>query len=195
MSRLNFLNRVRMGRHMAAQTRTHGRAPVWLHPATVRDYRPDEFPDLSDADRQGLTDAVRAFERLAAAADPTPTADQLRDGEAALDGVAARLARYEPRRDEMAPVRAALNTVAWPDWVANWYCVRDSDPYSGPLARVAVILADGRLPKAEYGRAILDLFGWCLEAMEDAGLPHLPAVNFRTIADYQSGMGLVNAAA
>jgi hypothetical protein len=113
------------------------RKAIWLTPKSVGGFDVDDFRELGPDRQRKLADAVQEFLAVAKQVPPaaTATADQLRTAAVAFKKLLAILEPYLPTHEEAVKVEEVLQTVEFPEWVANWYPELWNDSEGAPAVR------------------------------------------------------------
>jgi hypothetical protein len=207
MSKRVFLDDIRVARNLLAHSRLTAearhieptataaaleRAAVWLTPSAVKDFKADDFQELSSTQQSALANAVEEFERVASQVPPDapPTAQQFREAQAALETILTILDFYLPDHEEAAAIRTALGTVDFPPWVLNWDFEVDSDEFGSPTVWVTLYADERAIPPEQYGRSTLDLLPKLRLALTAAGIRRWPYIRMRTALEHKAPVAI-----
>lgn len=158
---------------------------LWLTPAAVAGYNPDDFRFLPTEDRDRLTAAVEAFKATATGLDGRePTPQQVLQAVQAWLAVFGPIQEYVSEPEGMAIVRALMQGEPLPDFVLGIDYTLDDDWSGDPAVWVWVIIRDDIDPESDEFQDFADQLrrrAW--EALSVMGSDRIPYVRFRPESD------------
>jgi hypothetical protein len=203
VAKQDFLDNVRVARNLFAHPRVQvngpqvapesmerqmARAAIWLTPKSVAGFSVDDFSELGPNRKRELADAVQEFLAVAKQVPPAVPATRHQREKASLAFVKLLeiLAPYLPTHEEAVKVQDALQTVEFPEWVANWNYELGSDADDLPAVWVTLFVDEQSAPMKQLGRLALGLTALIQRALAAAGITRWPYLRVRTAVEHKS---------
>jgi hypothetical protein len=202
MAKQEFVQNVRLARNLLAHRveadhpgvdagaieRRLSRAALWLTPATVRGFDPEDFPELSEASRAELDRSVREFREVAEQVpdDGPATVEQEASALRSFGEILRIMDAYFPTPDELRRLREAMKEVHFPDVVQTWYHEFGRDSSDEPAVWIWVVVDDAAADDAGFTTATTRLQREIHRSLQRAGLDRWPYVRFRTFSEQRS---------
>lgn len=201
MAKFQFLKKLRHARNLFvhrvhvdsgitdadAIARRLASSPLWLTPYVVEDFDPAEFPEIPDADRELLSDAVDRFAGIARSVPPNqPATDkQILDATVAFQAILDLLQDYIERDREADEIRRILMSLTFPREVLTWDIEFGTDSTGDPALWLWIILVDGAADGDEFAVLTAGVREQIRRALRDARIERWPYVRFRTASEEQ----------
>jgi hypothetical protein len=203
VAKQDFLDNVRVARNLFVHPRVRvddpqldpglverriARAAIWLTPKSVGGFHVSNFSELGLDRQQELADAVQRFLTVANQVLPqaAATADQLTEASAAFTQMITILAPYLSTHEEAIRVQEALQTVLFPEWVANWDYELGSDGDGDPAVWVTIFADEQTAPRKQLGRFASELTAQIHRALAAFGIQRWPYIRMRTTAEHKA---------
>jgi hypothetical protein len=201
MSKLRFLKKLRHARnlfvhrvHVDSRTtdaetiaRRLASSALWLTPFVVEDFDPAEFPEIPEADRERLSDAVDRFAGIARSVPPNQPAtdNQILEATVAFQAILDLLQNYIQQDREADEVRRILMSLTFPREVLTWDIEFGTDSTGDPALWLWIILEDGAANDVEFAALTAGIRDQIRRALRDAHIESWPYVRFRTASEEQ----------
>jgi hypothetical protein len=160
------------------------RATIWLTPSSVDGFDPhdlhEEFPELSEQDREQLIRDVAEF-RLVAGRVPGDQPASQEQVEAALAPFLRILSLMQPYMEQFQ-VNNALRRGRFPSTVRD-FAVKVGDDSTGEKAVWVWVIVSDEVDDEDFKKGIGEIKQGVEDALRRAGIDLYPYVRFRTMAE------------
>jgi hypothetical protein len=93
---------------------------------------------------------------------------------------------YLPTHEEAVRVQEALQTVEFPEWVANRDFELGSDSEGAPAVWVTIFADEQTAPRKQFGRFSLDITAKIHRALSAFGVTRWPYIQMRTSTEHKA---------
>lgn len=201
MAKLRFLKKLRHARNLFvhrvdvdsetvdadAVARRLASSALWLTPYVVEDFDPAEFPEIPEADRERLSDAVDRFVGIARSFPPSESATdkQILEATVAFQAILDLLQDYIERDREADEIRRILMSLTFPREVLTWDIEFGTDSTGDPALWLWIILEDRAADGVEFAALTAGVREQIRRALRDAQIERWPYIRFRTASEEQ----------
>jgi len=164
------------------------RADLWLTPAAMRGFHPDDFPELSEESRAALDRSVRAFRHVAAQVPNNGPASTKQEAAARqeFERILRIMEAYLPTTEEVRRLRAAMREVHFPPGALTWEFEFGQDSSGDPAVWIWVVVDDAAVDEATFANATTRFSREIRGMLQKVGLDRWPYVRLRTASEQKS---------